>query len=837
MTTTKQLVRQADGTLIQQDAPKAPAGGMEGAQSELAPPPAVPPVTPRGTAGAGGSPDSAKMSGTPAQKSNALAQQVAQGSELAQADRTQGVAQTGPEAATMAAQAKEAAGPLATLGSYGTRIQGLIQARLGQIQSQTAGLQVNDAQADQALAGKAPAEAAAAKAALKAYTQSGSEADLAKVRDAFGSQYLAGGGLQSLYTGTADQMAALAATSSQAGVTIGQLDLAKAGVDPAALAADLGKTPDQVAAMTPDQFRQAVQDTVNTKLTTTAALKAELASASPQRAKQIQDQLAQLGAAGESATEGSVAGLASQLHAGQTVQFNGQPTDITDLLKDDKISQIVRQAATDPVALQQLQANEPGLAAWVVQNQAHLADLAKSSTAQLGGLERTQADYAKATAGLTDDVRKAFGLPGSDTTLTADQAKTALDTLNANPVYQLSNTSPDVKAALQANPGLVDQLKGANPMQIQASVSLAKYLQATPDLAKALGVNASSGAVPVADLKALTQATQAWGALQDTTKASPGFQQLMSTGVLATNGKLDPAKLAWVKDNQDFLQGSDVQRLTANGTLASMSALKNVKAHPDVLKRVNDIDHDRANVDSWLASPNDPAVQQSMQQTVFGQPVDAATLDMMSGKIEDDIRNGSPQEQAAAKSLRTRLLSIYDTNADGQLTAEDLSSANVTARLRAMEASLPSKAASLAGTGTEQTAFDRSRDLATSPSLKSAILKAQIQTNANTDRDAAAKAASAQATQDAALAAANGAITADTQARINAMPEGPAKQSALDTFAQRAAKAGSTLVVGNPYMKSVAQGTLEQSTKGVGLGAEDLARKVGQKLGYLGVGK
>jgi hypothetical protein len=674
---TKKLVRQADGTLVEME--------VSPGQELAAPAPEAPPVTPRGAAAQGASPDSAKMSGTPAQKGNALAKTVDAAADLGLQERQVGAApQLAPGATETATRAKELAGGLSALGSYGARVQGLIKARLDQVGSQSTGTKVDEAAVKTALAGQPPEKLAQAQQALTAYAATGSEADLAKIRDLLGTDRLAAGGLERLYVGAPEQLAQLGKTG-QGAVTIGQLDLAAGGMNPDQLATDLGVDKAKLLSMTPDEFQQAVQDTLNRELSSVDALRAEYRTASPTRQAQILEQLRTADASGLAAIEASTEKLVESMERAEQVQFAGRAFNIQDLLKSDRVSDVIRQAATNDAALAQLQASEPDLAAWVVKNKASLRTFAEHSETQRSALEATQGQAAALLKDLTPELRSALSAAGVALpagTMTAEQLAGFEQALKASPLYQAMQADPAVRTLLQQQPGLADRLKDMPADQVQALVKTTNAMTADADLAAYLGIDTASGVLDPAQAATAGAALVEWGKMDGALRASPALRLLKG-----------PDGLRWANENSAALLNPDLQALVENGTVATSSMLDHVVKTPAVLETLKSVDASRDLFEELLKTPDSPTAQTQMMTALFGAPMGPAEQQKLLNTA-NVLRNRREGHEAYRAMLK-----VYDVNRDGKLNDHDFSPEAIASRLRTTLYYLPSDKDVLSGDG------------------------------------------------------------------------------------------------------------------------------------------
>jgi hypothetical protein len=764
-TPAKVMVRQADGSLVEQDAPTASV--LDQPQGELGaggPGAASPPATPAGAKALGATPDEAKMVGSSAQKSNALTQTVAGAADLGQVQRQVGGTQPlAPGAADTAAQAKELAGGLGTLGSYGTRIQGLIKTRLEAVGQKSAAPTVADDQVAQLLAGQPPEKVTAAKAALVAYAASGSEADLTKLRDLFGGDKLAAGGLQRLYTGAPDALATLG-KGAQGDVTVGQLDLAGGGIDPAVIAKDLGVSVETLNAMSPAAFQQAVQDTTNRSTSSVDALKAEYKSASPQRQSQILLELRAADASGLSAAEAAAEHIADSMSAAQTVRFAGADYNIQDLLKSDKVSAVIKAAAdpNNPAALEQLRQSEPELAAWIVKNQASLATFAAKGADQSATLELTQTRLKDLNKDLTPELQSALGaagvkqLTGTATAAQVDAYKAALE---GNSLYKAlqADKSGALKAALQssADPAaLATKLKDLAPEVIQQLVATSSALKAS-GVAGKLGFDISSGLLDPAQVGEASLGLYLYGRLPVAVQAMIGDGPLKGMDGLRFAGA-----------HADFLARSDVQGLISDGTLVTAGALSQVAAHPAVLTELASVAHVRTDADALLTDTPDPA---KIETLLFGSPLDAGHIEGMWA-------------QADTPAAKQAMLQAYDANHDGEISAADFTPAAMRDRLRDVRNQLPGIQGILGGDGKFVDPFAQSRQaLAANPDLPK--LSAAADKSARTQAESVA---TVKRLQGEIAAMADAEKIKDAAGSVPGVAPPKAKPPAADSATQRA---------------------------------------------------
>lgn len=464
------IVRKAGGQLVetvQQDAAGQPIIAPE-------------PITPAGGAAAGDNEHAAKMRGTPAQKAPVLKEAVAPGQTLQEQQRL--TPQTQP-ASPIDQQAAEKAGRLKSLGSYGTRVQKFIEEKLKASQLPAPTIMENVA----GIAGMFPGDEAKQKLVRDAtakYLKDKTPAAMAELSNLIGRP-LDAATLAELTTSATDALStATAGLTQDAPPTLAEIGLDQLGVDPKLLAQDLGVTPKALAAYTPDQLQQAVQDTLNREFSSVDALKAEYRTASPNRKAQIMEQLRQADATGRGGVEASVAHLSDVLESQETVSIGGQEYNIADVLGDDGISKVIENALTSEDALKALEADPTtkGLATWIRDNQVSLKKLVDDMQTQGTQLATAQTDAAK--------LLEPLGAPGSALavafgskagTLTPDEVKALEARLKTDPLYQAALKDPALMEALQDDPGLVAKWRNVPPADLPSILAAGKSWDTATD--------------------------------------------------------------------------------------------------------------------------------------------------------------------------------------------------------------------------------------------------------------------------------------------------------------------------------------------------------------------
>lgn len=342
------------------------------------------PQTPAGAIAAGATPDQAKMVGAGAQKQATLSESMRQLS-----------AGTAPTQDAAAAQAATRAQSLQALGSLGSRVQQLVQGRTAAVAQQAIAPAFDVEKAKTQLGGD-QAKADAAKALAEAYIKAPSEATLAALTEALGlsAEAAGGGGIGGYFQGGPEALTqAISTADLEKEVTLGQLDLSGAGVDPGASAAALGLTEDAFRNLTLPQLQQALTDLSSRQFSKIASLEAELIGASPARRSEIEAELQGLRGSVTAQAETQMRDIIAGVEQAQTIQWLGKPIALEALLKDDQISKDIILAVTNPEYLKSLKEDPgtAGLATWIEQNSAGLSDIALAMETQAGTLKQTSA--------------------------------------------------------------------------------------------------------------------------------------------------------------------------------------------------------------------------------------------------------------------------------------------------------------------------------------------------------------------------------------------------------------------------------------------------------------
>jgi len=159
------------------------------------------------------------------------------------------------------------------------------------------------------------------------------------------------------------------------------------------LAADLGVDVAQLAGLTVEDIQQRMRDIEAEDFSRVESLKAEMVNASPDRREALRAELEQLGATGATGLEASIDDLNTILTSADVVEFNGMSMPIKDMMENDAISDAILSAVRDPDAMARLAQEEPALAKWVQENKDSLEQLSTNIEQQSVTFKQAQDDY------------------------------------------------------------------------------------------------------------------------------------------------------------------------------------------------------------------------------------------------------------------------------------------------------------------------------------------------------------------------------------------------------------------------------------------------------------
>lgn len=182
-------------------------------------------------------------------------------------------------------------------------------------------------------------------------------------------------------------------------ITLGEFDITQLGfANKEDLAAALGVPVAQVDGMTLDDLQKNVANQQQATYQRAQALQARALATPPGSARQqiIQNQMRQMSEQGVIGVESQVAELVEDLDIAETVDFGGERIEVSELLKDDFISDKIKQfLEADPDERDRLfpPGQYPEFRGWLDRNQLALADAANSVRGAQSSFNQLQTSY------------------------------------------------------------------------------------------------------------------------------------------------------------------------------------------------------------------------------------------------------------------------------------------------------------------------------------------------------------------------------------------------------------------------------------------------------------
>lgn len=423
----KRLVRGPDGQL--QEVTGQELQGLSAAAGIPAPP-----TTPAGVAGIGGSPDQAKMAGTPLQKGAAL--DIATGGQ-SQADYLR--RQQAPTQQTAQQQKTAQKGQqLQDLSNAGDKALAMINSNLAAAPQQQA-VQGRLDSSNPIAAGMSASTMQQFNNDLNSFTSSSATPEQKQ-------QALADMGNISNHPITEQDIPGLlapqdtAVAGSAAGAT-GQATvgaLMKSGAlqyNSAQLSDLLGVAPDKLENFSIQQLHDAVAAEQNKEFSSVQNLRATLQdpAAGPAEKAAAQQQLAAAGQSGVVAVDNDMSKLTDAMQKGTQITVGGKEMSVDDLMKSDVVSGIVKDAIDNPASMSALEKDESQLASFVKN---HLAGL-QAATAQMQGVAHTlkslQDSNKSAYEGVSPALAAAEGFDPSKISATAVKPSAVVQLMKQDP--------------------------------------------------------------------------------------------------------------------------------------------------------------------------------------------------------------------------------------------------------------------------------------------------------------------------------------------------------------------------------------------------------------------
>lgn len=368
------------------------------------------PTTPVGVASIGGSPDSAKMAGTPAAKTSALRLALRGQGDLATAQRQETVRK---EASAEEQQAAQQAKGLQGLGGLQSRVQQLVDGMLNKAATTpvaTQGVALNTKALETALQGQPDS----AKAWVSQFLQrmgKGEAIDfrqLADLNSILGrtdvKDMLDEKQLKELFLTGTEQIQQQIAAGVPDTAKVGQLtpeQLQSLGyTDVQALAEVVGVDRVALSDMSVSQLREAVNTLESEKFDRTERVtnRAGDPNLGPAERAQARKQLREMGAVGTRTAEEDVDDLLQQIETADVISFGGEQYTVDKLLNDETVSGIVKKYLEEPEYAATLSETEPQFADWIDANKSAL----EKAAANIGAPLKQFADMQTANATIAD---------------------------------------------------------------------------------------------------------------------------------------------------------------------------------------------------------------------------------------------------------------------------------------------------------------------------------------------------------------------------------------------------------------------------------------------------
>ena len=400
------------------------------------------PASPAAASGIGASPDAAKMAGTPAQKASVF-QQAAQSApqSLQQAQRYEGAAR---DATAQEQAAQDKAKRLQELGTLGTRVQGLVEQK---IKAQEAELRVNE----QALQDAGMnAEATSLLQAVLSSPPENREAALVAAANQLGLETTASIG--QFITGPEQAVASLG--GEQLAFTVGELELE----DKPQIAADLGVDEATLNAMSVDELEKSVQELEAREFNRVQDLKAELPNASPAKRQRILRQLRSLSYMGVTGLEQELDALEEEVKSGKSVTIGGQTLSLQQVLEDDALSDVIRDALQDEDRFEQLKEESPELAEFLDAQRVALEDTLSEVRKSTTDFASTQQEFDTFVDSVPSAVLGAIHGDEVPQFVTQAEREQIEQKVRNNGLYQATQQNSDLLLKVQSKPALAGLL-------------------------------------------------------------------------------------------------------------------------------------------------------------------------------------------------------------------------------------------------------------------------------------------------------------------------------------------------------------------------------------------
>lgn len=401
----KPLVRQADGSLAEDDQTTQQLAGQQGLSAS--------PTTPLGVAVLGGNSHQQKMAGTPNQKEAAVTQATEPGQSLQDTLRRQQIrttADTGEQAQMEKSQ------DMQNLGQVGQRVTDFIETQRQILQEQALkagatnqGVEVKGVDQWQGKDVKASKDILA-----RLRANPGDQQAMLELNKAMGSNIsiqLSPDQINQLYESAVSAIARGGAGNVDNDLNVQDLvGNPEFGYDINGLSQLLGVPPEQLAGYNVGQLRSVISQVADREFANVSNLENQATST---QLGQAERQLAR-GAAREAsrvgtrASEADVQRIEQSIANADQIAFGGQMYQVDDLLQDDTISKLITdymQAPPESPMRAQLEATEPELINFIRTNENVLADAAHKLSGSAQTFQQTQQFNRELNRSLTGGIQ------------------------------------------------------------------------------------------------------------------------------------------------------------------------------------------------------------------------------------------------------------------------------------------------------------------------------------------------------------------------------------------------------------------------------------------------
>lgn len=534
----------------------------------------VPPSTPAGAAAAGASPDAAKMAGTPAQKQTVFnAAAAPQGQTLQDATRYTPSQEQQQALQQQQVATTQKAKRLEQLSQIKPAVQ---QAGVQAVQT-VAGAQGSAPQVQAtALASLPPEQQATIQQLMNDYIQNRNQVALQELSRAYGSIPEVSNFLRPF----GDEIAAAGAAATQAavGTQLSFDELQANGIDAAELAADLGIPVEALQGMTIPAIQQLAQQKQAEEFSRIKSLQAEMINpnTSPARLQQIRQELTNLGVAGVAGAEHAVRELNKDLASADAVTVAGRQMTTQEMLSDDGLSEIIRDAVRDEKFMAELQKMEPALAEWINSRKDSLVSLVADMKQQAADFGEVQKDFeaaAKLPTGTASEalIKAVTGL--EDTSfLTADEVAAAKASLASSGLVAAASANKEILSLVNTFPEWATTLKDMTQEEIETAYTYGKEIQDDAALAAVLDVDGSQPFITDEVIQAEADAARPLLDVPPTVREDPAYIDLVKTGAVTADDveMLKTRPEAWTTYKNAQRQIADIEDVSDDKLIASI---------------------------------------------------------------------------------------------------------------------------------------------------------------------------------------------------------------------------------------------------------------------------